>query len=147
MTIPARQSKGGGWWALVFSSAALVACGIVALLLFLFREVRIDNEHIGMVSYHYTWGRRTSVTVDSNRDGEIDFRGRLMPESDAPLEFWEDRDFDGVFEVHVLMPGDSIDLLEIDEDGDGSYETRFRGRDAEEEYRRRFAEGGSSATR
>lgn len=36
-----------------------------------------------------------------------------------------------------------LELDEIDEDGDGSYERRFHGRDAEKEYRRRFATPGS----
>lgn len=92
-----------------------------------FRVETVDNPKLGIMSYHYQWGRRSWLLADTNRDGQVDVRTRLGENGSSPVELWEDRDGNGVFEVHLFMKGDSISMVEFDEDQDGYYETRRTG--------------------
>ena len=95
-----------------------------------FRTETVDNPSLGFMSYHYQWGRRSWLLADTNRDGKVDFKARLDRESGLPEESWEDRDKNGVFEVHLIVDGSSISTLEYDEDQDGHYDTRKTGTEA-----------------
>lgn len=117
------------------------ACAICAVVVvggcFLFRNEVVDNPELGIMTYKYRWGTRAWLMVDSNRDGNIDSRHRLVPGlSTSSEELWEDRDFDGVFEIHVIMDGDAIGTLSLDKDQDGEYEVTLSGPDAVAEWNR-----------
>ncbi|MCP4547063.1 MAG: hypothetical protein GY835_11410, partial [bacterium] len=56
------------------------------------------------------------------------------------IEYWEDRDHDGHFELHVFVDNADpfsnprIKELEIDDNGDGKYERLLRGEEARGYY-------------
>lgn len=102
---------------------------VVAGYLYLFRTLSDDNPALGTITYQYRWGRPSEIRGDTNRDGKTDFRALVSPEGSfsphTPIarEFWEDRDFDEVFELHAFLDEDGrIAQLEVDEDGDGKYD-------------------------
>ncbi len=112
----------------------LCAGGVLAA--HLFRTEKHDNPHLGLIEYKYRWGHAHEIAADSNRDGSIDYRGRFDGSTgsfgthDSPIEYWEDRDFDGVFEIHVMLDGPVIRRMELDEDADGEYERVLTGDEA-----------------
>lgn len=121
-----------------------LALGLLALILlgvagagYLFRSEEVENEALGLLTYHYRWGHRRILTADTNRDGKTDFRARINS-LEVPEEFWEDRDHDGVFELHVLAEGHTIQQVDLDRDGDGRYEVRFKGAKAHTFYQENY---------
>ncbi|MCP4567930.1 MAG: hypothetical protein GY841_10160, partial [FCB group bacterium] len=58
------------------------------------------------------------------------------------IEYWEDRDHDGHFELHVFVDNADpfsnprIEELEIDDNADGKYERLLRDEEAREYYRK-----------
>lgn len=110
----------------------------VAVLLYLFRDETIDNPDLGVITYSYRWGSRTLIQADSNRDGRIDFLARI-DSLEYPEEYWEDSDYDGHFDRHVVLEGTTIQLVELDENADGTYERRLVGQEAARFYEQRAA--------
>ncbi len=124
---------------LIIAAFACLASSVV-FFAHAFRVDKSDNPSLGIIEYRYRWGRAHEVRADSNRDGEIDFRARFessrrfFGHSDSPKEYWEDRDYDGSFEIHVVMDGDKIKLVNVDQNGDGMYERTLTGKAAEKFY-------------
>lgn len=86
----------------------------------------------GEVWFHYRWGRCWAITVDANGDGKVDARATEACEIGvAPEEYWEDRDSDGNFELHIDYRKGRPYLLEFDEDKDGKYDLELTGKAAE----------------
>lgn len=127
-------------WFLGGTAFVLVA---VCLSVWLFRIERGDSSS-GAYELHYRWGKPRVFLLDRNHDGVWDYRAiveRGGALSVPPSEFWDDEDFDGRFELHVLL-GDWVDqdsqpvtAFEIDTDGNGTYETVLTGVDAEKAMR------------
>ena len=115
------------------STSFIVLLGIMLLstagaILFLFRKESFENASFGNATYVYEWGQRAWLLADTDQDGRIDTKAKLDRETGYyPEEFWEDRDQDGLFEVHVVMDGADISIVEIDTNRDGIYETREAG--------------------
>ena len=106
----------------------------------LFRTVTVNNPALGVFYYKYSWGGPDMLLVDTNRDGEVDIRASYRGSkdfSDGGHEYWEDRNFDGSFEIHVFHHNSSISRIEIDTDGDGAYDTELLGAKAREYYRKK----------
>jgi hypothetical protein len=99
----------------------------------LFRRETIDNPQLGVIAYHYRFGRRAEITADTNRDGQINFRA-LIDELGLPEEYWEDSDHDGHFDRHVVMDGSQIRRVGFDENEDGEYERYLSGSEARDFY-------------
>ena len=94
----------------------LLAIGLLALASAvvggsLFRRQTYDNPELGVITYHYRWGKRAKLTADTNRDGKIDVRARI-DDLGSPAEYWEDSDHDGSFDRHVIMEGSEIQRVE-----------------------------------
>ncbi len=125
---------------LVLGTAITLLASSIALLAYAFRVETFDNPHLGMIENQYRWGRAYEVRADTNRDGAINFRARIEPakrylgQYESPNEYWEDRDHDGSFEVHVVRDDDTIMIVEIDQDGDGNYDHKLTGEAAENFY-------------
>ena len=119
-------------------SAALIC----ASAWYLFRTVKIDNPALGIFKYHYRWGRVATGELDVNRDGQPEVKeiynrdSYPLKEGGLPREYWEDRDSDGIFEIHVVMSSDDIDYMEIDDDQDGNYDRRLNRASAKAYYRK-----------
>jgi len=104
---------------------------------YLFRTVSKDWV-FGRIYYEFRWGRPYEVTADTNLDGKINFRASFVGVdnfSRSPVEYWEDRDFDGVFEIHLVKDRVHFGVLQVDQDGDGIYDLELHGSEAEEYYR------------
>jgi hypothetical protein len=119
----------------------LLAIGLLALALagavvggYLFRRQTYDNPELGVITYHYRWGKRAKLTADTNRDGKIDVRARI-DDLGFPEEFWEDSDYDGTFDRHVVMEGTMIQRVDLDKDEVGKYEQHLEGPEARHFYR------------
>ena len=118
--------------------AIAVAAG--ASLFWMFRT----EDHLSpreRIVLKYRWGKPRHLASDRNLDGVMDYRSVLQDSGSLavlPKEFWEDSDYDGSFETHVV-PGDHndslADLFELDRDGDGKYETVFTGAEADRLYK------------
>ena len=122
-------------------TALFTFLGLILAWLYLFRAQTIDNPTLGVMTVNYRWGRVHEILADSNRDGTIDYReltrapfGPISTHTSIALEYWEDPDFDGHFEHHVILESGSIKAIEIDEDADGDYELVLRGEEARTFY-------------
>ncbi|MEM6796547.1 MAG: hypothetical protein AAF725_21425 [Acidobacteriota bacterium] len=99
-----------------------------ALTGYMFRTDSEDNPHLGIIYYKYRWGRAYSQQVDSNRDGRVDakvfFAGEPADFSTAMAisEIWEDRDYDGIFEVLVEHKNGEVTGVRVDTDRDGQHD-------------------------
>ncbi|MCP4600002.1 MAG: hypothetical protein GY847_05595, partial [Proteobacteria bacterium] len=94
---------------LAFGLIALLLLGAMAYL-YLFRTEVANNPKIGIMTYYYSWGMPARIALDSNRDGKTDFLGEIEAPFGAVgshtaelIEYWEDRDHDGHFELHVFV--------------------------------------------
>ena len=132
-------------------AAALVSlCAGGVLVAYLFRTETLDNSALGLIYYRYRWGRAHELWADTNRDGSINFRSRSTDPNHgfgshvSPVEYWEDWDYDGVFEIHVVLDGPIIQRLELDEDADGEYERVLTGEEALGFYESRFGSESKS---
>lgn len=114
----------------------LLLLGLVAGLAFLlyaylFRTSAIDNTDIGLTYHKYRWGKPYEISVDSNRDGAIDSIVLVEGSFSAPgSEIWEDRDFDGNFEIHANLSNGEVVRVELDQNGDGDHDVVLTGKDA-----------------
>lgn len=126
------RSPRSAFW--VVGSLSLL--GVAFALLYAFRTEYQDNPALGRIGEVYRWGRPHAIVGDTNGDGRNDFRGLVTPDtrhfstSTQIQEWWEDRDFDGIFDLHaVTQPGNTqrVEALELDEDKDGTFETVLRG--------------------
>ena len=105
------------------------------------RAQTIDNPALGIIILRYRWGRPYRITADSNRDGVADYRefidapfGPIATHTAVPTEYWEDADYDGCFENHVLLESGSIKSVEVDVDKDGHYDKIITGDEATHFY-------------
>lgn len=102
-----------------------------AILAYLFRVQTEDNPSIGIIKISYRWGYPYRVTCDCNRDGRVDFIstvaapfGPLATHTYSLIEYREDRDFDGYFEIRAHLLPQEESFFELDGDGDGEYEEK-----------------------
>ncbi len=106
------------------------------LLLHLFRKEELDNPELGIIVYKFRWGFAHEILADTNRDGSYDARAlfdgksRSFGTHDRPVELWEDRDHNGVFEIHAVNDGDVVGRVELDHDQDGEYDEVLEGPEA-----------------
>ena len=104
------------------------------------RPMPCRNPALGLFEYRYRWWKPQQFTVDSDRDGKIDARAVLEEGAEDfgdPLrDYWEDRDSDGHFEVHVIFAHGVLKAIELDDDADGIYEKRITGDSAAEFFKR-----------
>ncbi len=113
--------------------AVLASCW---LFLHLFRSEELDNPDLGLFVHRYRWGFAYEMLLDSNRDGSYDARvlfdgkSRSFGAHDLPVELWEDRDYNGVFEIHAVYVGDAVGRVELDRDQDGEYDEILKGSEA-----------------
>lgn len=118
--------------AAIGSSVLLVVA--LAAVAYLFRGETVNNPELGVISYHFRWGKLVGVTADTNRDGATDVRAQL-DDSGIPKEYWEDSNHDGSFDRHVVMHGTVIQQVDLDKDADGKYEQHLMGTAARRFYR------------
>ena len=119
------------------AAATLVAIFAgVAIFVYLFRTEKFDHPDLGEIQRKYRWGHLHELYADSNRDGRINYRERYGGSSSSRgadsrlLEMWEDRDFDGIFEIHALLDGEVVSRIELDLDQDGEYDQVLTGSQA-----------------
>lgn len=113
--------------------AIVVLVGAAGSMLYLFRQSTEISPEFGEATYRYRWGRPFDVLVDVNRDGHVDYRARVpgvFGASVVPLESWQDPDFEGFFRYHVVYSGGQPAVVEIDENGDGTFDTRLENAEA-----------------
>ena len=127
-------------WVLPALAVLLIA---VASCWWLFRTETVDNSSLGLISYHFRWGRLTGLSVDSNRDGLTDgkmtivsFDNQVGSTNFDVVEGWESSKLDGQFDIHYWKDETSGEFfLERDLNGDHVFETRSSGHEAEAEFR------------
>ncbi len=121
---------------LIVGSIGLAVVASCWLLLHLFRSEELDNPDLGLIVYKYRWGFAYEMLADTNRDGSynaralFDGKSRSFGAHDRPVEFWEDRDHNGVFEIHAVMDGAAVGRVELDRDQDGEYDEILEGPEA-----------------
>jgi hypothetical protein len=125
------------WLALILVA---IVCA-VAVVPYGFREVRSDNAVGGVMWQKWRWGRIDAIDLDRNRDGRVDMRFKytrrtLRFDNNAPEDVWEDTNFDGTFDRHVMYAAGRVVGVDVDTDGDGRYEQRMRGSGADELVRK-----------
>ncbi len=144
LTNDTRRKKPGRTLLMVESSL-LFALVAIASFSWLFRTERVDNEAIGLVSFHFRWGRLTTVSVDTNRDGLIDGKMAVVSHDnqigsknfDDCTEGWESYRLNGYFDIHYWKDETSgVFFLELDLDGDRNFDSHFEGDDAENQLQR-----------
>ena len=116
---------------------AIIVFGLAIVGWYLFRTVTADTPWLGSVSVRYRWGFPHLVEADQNRDGHIDTRA-IWPgykQNNVPEEAWIDAGFYGWYKYHLVYEKGELVELEIDGDGDGSYESRIIGESAKEYLR------------
>ncbi|MCP3994318.1 MAG: hypothetical protein GY722_04520 [bacterium] len=129
-----------------FAAVSLITGSV--FLAHLFRTETLDNPHLGVIQNKYRWGLAYEQLADSNRDGLHDFRAvfdgssRSFSNQDQPVEFWEDRNYDGIFEIHALLEEGVVARVELDRDQDGKYDQVIAGREAEHFFETFFGPGG-----
>lgn len=118
-----------------------LGCGVlllaaILLIAYLFRTETYENPELGIIENRFRWGYAFEQTADVNRDGNPDYRAiyakgaRSFSTGQAPVEIWEDRDYDRKFEIHAVLDESIVVTVEIDKDGDGVYETILSGEEA-----------------
>lgn len=115
----------------------MTGCTIAILVVFayLFRFKRSTNPQLGEVTYVWRWGIASHMNADTNQDGDVDLvvtwnEGRTFATSFPARELRADRDFDGRYDLRVTYY--PRPLVEIDQDGDGSFEVTHRDRSAKD---------------
>jgi hypothetical protein len=123
------------------SVAALTVCLIAAgAFWWLFRTETVDNVELGLAKFHFRWGSLKEVTLDSNRDGQVDgkmlivsYDNRVGSTNFDVVEGWEATQLDGRFDLHYWHQQPSgMFIVEQDSTGDGAFDKRLEGRAAEE---------------
>jgi hypothetical protein len=118
---------------LAFVAVLLAACAMA----YAFRWRTREHAYWGNVREIWRWGRAAEMRVDRNRDGRPDLRllydrGSATFDNNPPDAYWEDRDFDGHYDLHAVYERMRIQTIELDDDRDGVYERTLRGSDAVE---------------
>lgn len=116
---------------------ALISLAVLAIIIaawsYLFRTEKEENPYLGEIALKHRWGRVHTFSADKNMDG-ITNSLAIWPDYDRnlpPLEAWYDPEDRGSFKYHVVYDEGKADRLEIDEDGDGIYESVLHGKDAQ----------------
>lgn len=125
------------FWILIVGSLGVILLPILVLL----HAFRVEHEDhmLGLMQYQYRWWKPHELRLDNDRDGVVDARATVRPGNDffdTPEEYWEDRNSDGRFEIHVIYSGDRVGTVELDENFDGIYDRKFTGDDAEHFFER-----------
>lgn len=106
----------------------------------LFRvEVR-PSDRFGETTFHYRWGGLSSVEIDVNGDGRRD--GLFLLRRDAAIrdweahvvEGWESIACDSMADLYWYRDDTGTLVLEIDADGDGAFDERYRGDEARDVF-------------
>ncbi len=117
-------------------AAILILVCAICWKFWLFKQVQSRGD-FGVATMHWEWGLASELTFDSNDDGLVDQRYRYGADSKyfytdvPPEEGWLDSDFDGHFEIHVLFGPGLSRTVELDTNGDSSYDTKLTGAEAE----------------
>ena len=122
-----------------------VVIASMALLLLWYpnRTVCEEDESWGKSCYSLRWGKGVKLTIDRDMNGRPEVVAIYSGEgaSDAiyshalPKEQWEDWDDDGRFERHCIYDEHELVALQLDTDGDGSYDKELLGEEAREYLR------------
>lgn len=117
---------------------ALVLVAVLSASSYLFRRKTIDSPDLGRVTLNWRWGKATEIAVDSNIDGQIDFRLLYRRSAtdfhthEAYDEAWESSKCDGRFDRHMLAADGRLQELSYDTDGDGTLDGTLMAADAEQ---------------
>jgi hypothetical protein len=118
-----------------------IAVGLLAACAaaYAFRWRTRDHAHWGSVRQIWRWGRAAEMRMDRNRDGRPDLRltyERVSTtfDNNPPDAYWEDRDFDGRYDLHAVYGGQQVQTIRLDENRDGVFERTLQG-DAARQYR------------
>lgn len=101
-----------------------------------FRSETTDDPTWGRMIKKWRWGRPVELTLDRNRDGKVDVKIRYRGTSNAfitdevPEEYWQDTEYRGFFDLHVVFSSGSVQRIELDRDGNGAPERILIGADA-----------------
>ncbi|MEM8962655.1 MAG: hypothetical protein AAGD38_14310 [Acidobacteriota bacterium] len=112
-----------------------IGLALIALSFLIIDRQTIDNQALGMMVEYAMGTDAPWIDLDSNRDGRIDARARVGARYD---EIWEDRDYDGYFEIYLKSDGGTVIELAIDTDGDGRRDLRLFEDDAATYWQTRF---------
>lgn len=116
--------------------------GLFALLVLVyghgFRTIIDKESELGTLYHTYRFWKPHSVAIDSNNDGKIDAIGYLRGDAEGFLdgfsEYFEDRDFDGHFEIKAIYINREIASVEVDRDIDGIPEEIYEGEKAAKDF-------------
>lgn len=117
---------------------AILGVAVVFLFLYLFRVESSNNPSLGNIKVTYRWGRPRVLSIDTNRDGQVDGRYVLAPRTVVVtphsqwVEAWESSTCDGSFDLHFYKNAESVLVLETDFDGDGEFRAEGQGEEVEE---------------
>jgi hypothetical protein len=121
---------------------ALVVVALAAGLLWYVNRTDCEaSDYWGQVCYGFRWGFAVELTIDRDQDGQPEVRARYdggRPGYDprythsVPEEVWEDNDGDGSFELHQIWQQGKVNKVQLDTDGDGTYDRELLGTEAVE---------------
>lgn len=116
------------------SLGALFVMLILATFAYGFRTETLENPALGTIYRKYRYWKPSSLAIDSNHDGKINaisyLREGASDFGDSPREYFEDRDFDGRFEIYASYRDGVLFSVEVDRDGDGIPEEVYEGEEA-----------------
>lgn len=120
-----RGRRRVGIW-LVLGVVGLIA-GIWSAENLLFRDEYEASEDLGVIRFHYEWGKLDAVFVDPNRDGRPDGRFRVLrgtQRSDwkaGVTEGWESSTCDGFLDIYWVRSENGSFEVTVDEGRDGNF--------------------------
>ena len=114
-------------------SVALIVVGVSASLAWLlFGWSSQDNENLGLIRHHRSFGRVTKLTVDVDRNGTPDgeylfswsdpWIGNVNGPCSHEKEFREDRDRNGRWDTTFIRTDGCSGIWKADTNSDGEYD-------------------------
>ena len=115
-----------------------VASAVLLLLWYPNRTVCEEDEYWGERCYGLRWGKGVKLTIDRDMNDKPEavaiYSGELGHDAtythSVPKEVWEDWDNNGRFERHYIYDDRELAVLQVDTDGDGSYDKELQGEEA-----------------